>query len=411
MDKQGHGSKSSPGSMLRDPTKAAAAPPVRRSRGRSASSTSSRKSSISSRRSSTSSLRSKAPLVPQSALVTAASHELELDSRRHLKRKHRREQAPSPVDATEAVLDASDALSAVRKRSRAPPVNTEPPETSAAPNLDTTRDTKVDDLEVGELESLGGPAEPWCANSDEADSDALLALVAPQVSMKGSLVETKGSHLSKFFEVLLHPSATRGAVFGPEGRVPLTLCPPPTEEIEPAAPSRPRRARCIFSLVIVVVIVLVVLLLLVAVLPHHTGGGSAQQLCSSSDCVEHARRLGVGRADAKRASPCEDFGLFVCSAATNRYPWTAQVLSTQMLLDYLTALGSELPTEPVLARPTLAMRACMDSSSRDDGDAQRLVDFVRGRSFDWPASDDELPDEGDYSKPIKVHPHVAPVCT
>lgn len=193
--------------------------------------------------------------------------------------------------------------------------------------------------------------------------------------------------------------------------MPLTLCPPPTEEIEPAAPSRPRRARCIFSLVIVLVIVLVVLLLLVAVLPHHTGGGSAQQLCSSSDCVEHARRLGVGRADAKRASPCEDFGLFVCSAATNRYPWTAQVLSTQMLLDYLTALGSELPTEPVLARPTLAMRACMDSSSRDDGDAQRLVDFVRGRSFDWPASDDELPDEGDYSKPIKVHPHVAPVCT
>ncbi|XP_077558072.1 membrane metallo-endopeptidase-like 1 [Haemaphysalis longicornis] len=171
------------------------------------------------------------------------------------------------------------------------------------------------------------------------------------------------------------------------------LCPPQTQD--KAAPVL-WRAVCVFSLVLALATVLVALLLL---LRTHA---SRQKLCTSADCVEHARRLGVGRPDAKRTPPCEDFGRFVCSAAANRHPWTAKVLSTHMLLDYLAAVGSTLPREPVLARPTLAMRACLDSSSRDDGDAQSLVDLVRNTSFDWPASDDELPDEGDYSKPTKA---------
>ncbi|KAL1480508.1 hypothetical protein MTO96_034709 [Rhipicephalus appendiculatus] len=93
------------------------------------------------------------------------------------------------------------------------------------------------------------------------------------------------------------------------------------------------------------------------------------RLCTSADCADHAAALGVGKYDVLGRStedPCLDFGQFVCSVAEIRYPWSGFPLMTQMLIDYVIQFGRQLPTVAVLAKAGLAMRTCLDTSTRSD---------------------------------------------
>nr|XP_054932410.1 uncharacterized protein LOC129387491 [Dermacentor andersoni] len=130
------------------------------------------------------------------------------------------------------------------------------------------------------------------------------------------------------------------------------------------------------------------------------------RLCTSTDCADHATALGVGKYSEEgtrdQTDPCLDFGAFVCSAAPIRHPWSRLPLITQLLFDYATQLGRRVSSVAVLAKATMAMRTCLDSSTRSDGDVERLLEFMDGRSFDWPIDEGALGDPSDYSRPLKV---------
>ncbi|KAH7989027.1 hypothetical protein HPB52_025376 [Rhipicephalus sanguineus] len=134
-------------------------------------------------------------------------------------------------------------------------------------------------------------------------------------------------------------------------------------------------------------------------------GNAPPGLCKSTDCADHAAALGVGKYDvAGRGTrdPCQDFGQFVCSVAEIRYPWSRLPVMTQMLVDYVVQLGRQLPTVAVLAKAGLAMRTCLDTSTRNDEDVEHLLEFMQGRSFDWPADESDLVDPTDYARPLKA---------
>ncbi|KAL1485713.1 hypothetical protein MTO96_047242 [Rhipicephalus appendiculatus] len=132
---------------------------------------------------------------------------------------------------------------------------------------------------------------------------------------------------------------------------------------------------------------------------------ASPRLCTSADCADHAAALGVGKYDVLGRStedPCVDFGQFVCSVAEIRYPWSGLPLMTQMLVDYVIQFGRQLPTVAVLAKASLAMRTCLDTSTRSEEDVERLLEFMQSRSFDWPADESDLVDPTDYTRPLKV---------
>ncbi|XP_065304416.1 endothelin-converting enzyme-like 1 [Dermacentor albipictus] len=132
----------------------------------------------------------------------------------------------------------------------------------------------------------------------------------------------------------------------------------------------------------------------------------APRLCTSTDCADHATALGVGKYSEEgtrdQSDPCLDFGAFVCSAAPIRHPWTRLPLMTQVLFEYATQLGRRVSSVAVLAKATMVMRTCLDSSTRSDGDVERLLEFMDGRSFDWPIDEGALGDPFDYSRPLKA---------
>ncbi|KAL3248941.1 hypothetical protein MRX96_056273 [Rhipicephalus microplus] len=296
-----------------------------------------------------------------SALIAAAASELEVDARRSLLKRRVREAPGSPTEEPSEDSTTKDRLSKAgallpddpAKAGAAPSTSSGTAESSQAATrsqhppdgIASTQAEAKDEVEA--LASLGGPEE-HCSRSEETN-DGLDTLLPPPPH-NSSHSYSLARHLPFLSDV--------------------------TKTVQPKA----RKAFQVSER-----------------LPSH--------LCTTSDCAAHAAALGVGKYDLLgrgTKDPCLDFGEFVCSAAEFPYPWSGLPLMTQMLVDYVVQFGRQLPTVSVLAKAVLAMRTCLDTSTRSDNDIEHLLEFMQGRSFDWPADEKDVVDPRDYTRPLKA---------
>ncbi|KAH8010164.1 hypothetical protein HPB51_025599 [Rhipicephalus microplus] len=351
-----------------------------------------------------------------SALIAAAASELEVDARRSLLKRRVREAPGSPTEepsedsTTKDRLSKAGALlpddpakagaapstsSGTAESSQAATRSQHPPDGIASTQAEGARSLAAAELpwkrrqrtpessarkakdEVEALASLGGPEE-HCSRSEETN-DGLDTLLPPPPH-NSSHSYSLARHLPFLSDVTktVQPKARKAACACPS----LWLC---------------------GGLALLLLATVFVLTSLWMAVP---GVGKApSHLCTTSDCAAHAAALGVGKYDLLgrgTKDPCLDFGEFVCSAAEFPYPWSGLPLMTQMLVDYVVQFGRQLPTVSVLAKAVLAMRTCLDTSTRSDNDIEHLLEFMQGRSFDWPADEKDVVDPRDYTRPLKV---------
>ncbi|XP_070388608.1 neprilysin-like [Dermacentor albipictus] len=169
---------------------------------------------------------------------------------------------------------------------------------------------------------------------------------------------------------------------------------PPTSSDENAGPLPYReqpsdvgRILRIPSLVALFILAAVVVIILLLPQSRQTNGDK-KAVCSTADCIYHAHVLGLNRSG--RATPCEDFGRFVCSGWDNKYRDIAFTVQMDAIMDWIARLTQSSRranwTASVSGRPLNMMRECLRSINSKD-DVRELVSFVSGRIFSWPTRD------------------------
>lgn len=170
---------------------------------------------------------------------------------------------------------------------------------------------------------------------------------------------------------------------------------PPTASDENAVPPPSRDQHSdvnkilrISSFVALFILAGIILTILLLPQSNHTNGDK-KGVCSTADCIYHAYLLGLNRSRA--ATPCEDFGRFVCSGWDNKYRDIAFTVQMDAIMDWIARLTQSSRradwTASVSGRPLNMMRECVQRTSSKDEAVRELVSFVNGRTFSWPTRD------------------------
>ncbi|KAL1476605.1 hypothetical protein MTO96_036392 [Rhipicephalus appendiculatus] len=114
------------------------------------------------------------------------------------------------------------------------------------------------------------------------------------------------------------------------------------------------------------------------------------EVCSTLDCVDHARILGLGRTQA--TDHCDNFGQFVCSGWTLKNRRLTLTIPTELTLDWMqalvrTSLRVDSSSSSVLDRPLNMLHRCVDDAGNEDLAMEEFVNFVDGRTFAWPTEE------------------------
>ncbi|KAL1479632.1 hypothetical protein MTO96_051699, partial [Rhipicephalus appendiculatus] len=159
--------------------------------------------------------------------------------------------------------------------------------------------------------------------------------------------------------------------------------PPPSRD-QPSEVNKILRMATFVALLTLAAIIVAVLLL-----PESHYNGDKKSVCSTSDCAYHVHVLGLNR--SRTATPCDDFGRFVCSGWVNKYRDVSFTVQMDAVMDWITRLSQSSRranwTAGVTDRPLNMMRLCLEGATREDDAVREYVSFVGGRSFAWPTSD------------------------
>ncbi|KAH6941224.1 hypothetical protein HPB50_015114 [Hyalomma asiaticum] len=149
--------------------------------------------------------------------------------------------------------------------------------------------------------------------------------------------------------------------------------------------------------------------LVLLLLPSRTTTRTAEaDVCVTTGCVEHADTLGLHRNVSNKATPCDDFGKFVCSRWNDKtfqeMPSVAIVRMGKWLLNLAQTRWYQETGNPLAPRVTRLADACMrlESASGSHTDVvEQLFHFITKELFPWllpnASAGDRLPGEDDYA--------------